>query len=143
MKARAHPASARSTLFWYQVVSLLALIVMIAGVGGLGLIWLRQQITDTAARLQTVQRERVQVERRMEDLGARIAALQRPDTLRRHAAEMGLELARPQGTQIVRLGPLPVPPEMSDPSGDPTPGRDSPRQTFDLATIESIRPAGR
>jgi hypothetical protein len=144
MSSRPSVSSApSSTLFWYQVVSLLALIVMIAGVGGLSLVWLRQQMTDTASRIQVVQRERVQVERRLEFLGARIAELQRPDVLRERARSMGLALVRPQGRQIVRLGPLPVSPGGSDPSGDPAPGREPFRQTFDLAVMEPLGASGR
>lgn len=129
----------RPPLFWYQVLTLLALTVVVAALGGLGLVWMRQQITDTAGRIQNLQRERVQVERRLEYLGARIAELQRPDVLRDRALAMGLVLNRPQGTQIVRLGPLAVPSEIAPTPGDPTPGREPYRQTFDLAVMEPLR----
>jgi len=144
MKTPPPPSASRHLpLFWYQVCSLLALIVLVAGVGGLGLVWLRQQMTDTAQRIKVVQNERVLVERRLEYLGARSAELQRPDVLRDRALAMGLVLRRPQSAQVVRLGPLAVPADPSAPTDrEARPAREPFRQTFDLAVMEPVRPAG-
>lgn len=89
-----------------RILALLACMVAVLAAGGLSLVWLRQQITDTAARIQVTQRERVRVERRLEYLHARIAESHRPDVLHAQAVAMGLALRRPESRQIVRLGPL-------------------------------------
>jgi cell division protein FtsL len=138
-------APQRPTLFWYQIFSLLALTVVLAGVGGLSLVWLRQQITDTAGRIQQIQREHVEVDRRLEFLSSRIAELQRPDVLRDRAVAMGLSLRRPETQQIVRMGPLrmPIPLREFEPTPTSPSGAEPYRQTFDLAVMEPVRPLGR
>lgn len=143
MKAPSPITYARPLLFWYQVFSLLALTVLMGAVGGLGLVWLRQQMTSTATRIQMVQKERVQVDRRLEFLGARIAELQRPDVLHDRAVAMGLTLRLPAARQIVRLGPLVLPTIDPALAPDASPVSEPYRQTFDLAVMEPLRPVGR
>lgn len=127
------------SLLWHQGITLVCLIVAIVAVGGLGLVWLRQQISDTAGRIQKVQMERVNVEQRLEYLNARIARLNRPDTLHQRAIAMGLTLHRPVTHQVVRMGKLYVPaPAVEQPSSDPRQSEPY-RQTFDLASMEAVR----
>lgn len=141
MKTRPHPSEPvrPAPFFWYQVLTLLTLIVMVAAVGGLGLVWVRQQITDTAARIHRVQRDTVEVRQRTEYLDARIAAVHRPDVLRKRAEAMGLVLTRPMGRQIVRMGPLslPLPAEAPETQIAPRSGAGN-RPGFELAVMEPV-----
>ncbi len=141
MRSRA-PAF-RPTRYWSYILSLLAGLVIISAMGGLTLVWLRQQITDTATRIQVTQRERIEVERRLEYLSSRIAEMHRPDVLRAQAASMGLTLTRPDARQIVRMGPLSTPPrEWLDGVVPLAPATSVHDLSPDLAAIESIRRYG-
>lgn len=133
---------ARSIL-WHQGITLVCLIVAIVSVGGLGLVWLRQQISDTAGRIQKVQTEHVDVQRRLKYLNARIASLNRPDTLHQRAITMGLTLRRPVAQQVIRMGRLYVPGPTTDEQKTVPPPAEPYRQTFDLATMEAVRGLGR
>ncbi|MFP4541179.1 MAG: hypothetical protein ACLFR7_06080, partial [Opitutales bacterium] len=109
----------------------------------LSLVWLRQQISGTATRIAQVQRERVEVERRMEYLSSRIAEMHRPDHLLARASAAGLALTRPAGRQIVRLGPIAMPGEetllATSAAGEESAETEPYRQTFDLAVMEPVR----
>lgn len=140
------PITRQNTVFFYQVIALLSLIVLVAGMGGLSLVWLRQQIADTARYTQRLQSDRVEVNRRIEYLDVKIAEVHRPASLERRAVEMGLTLRRAAPGQIVALGPLPgvtapLSPEALR-SGDLPVARDPYTNTFDLAVMEPIRRLG-
>lgn len=128
------------TVFYYQVITLLSLIVLVAGMGGLSLVWLRQQIVDTASRTQELQRERVALTRRLEYLDVKIAEVQRPNYLEHRAKEMGLVLRRPEMGQLIALGPLPGPRPSDIEEMEPAPAAREPyRNSFDLAVMEPLR----
>ena len=130
----------------YQMVLILSIVVLVSAVGGLGLVWMRQQITDTASRIQKLQRDSVDVQRRLEYLDAKIAELLRPDVLSHRSMELGLGLTRPKASQIVHMGPLRLPPQMDLPVIDgpsEVAANDPFRTTFDLAVMEPLRARSR
>lgn len=135
------PAIRPHTLLFYQVITLLSLIVLVSGVGGLSLVWLRQQIAETAGRTQSLQRERHDVTRRIEYLDVKIAEVQRPVYLESRAREMGLVLRRPEVGQLVALGPLAplnAPFHVEDDPRAPV-EREPYKNSFDLAVMEPLR----
>lgn len=136
-------ATRSHTVFYYQVITLLSLIVLVAGLGGLSLVWLRQQIADTATRTQELQRERAALNRRLEYLDVKIAEVQRPNFLEHRAREMGLVLRRPEMGQLVALGPLaPLRTPGVEERGSRPSEREPYRNSFDLAVMEPLRRIG-
>tara|TARA_B110000438_G_C15812564_1_gene650311 strand:+ start:1965 stop:2402 length:438 start_codon:yes stop_codon:yes gene_type:complete len=136
---RRQPAAPARSILWHQGITLTCLIVAIVAVGGLGLVWLRQQISDTAGRIQKVQIEQVDAEQRLEYLNARIARLSRPDTLHQRAIAMGLTLRRPVTEQVIRMGTLYVPAPTTEEPSQNSRQSEPYRQTFDLASMEAVR----
>ncbi len=137
------PVTRHHTVFFYQVVTLITLIIMVSGMGGLSLVWLRQQIAESAIRTQELQRERQQMVRRVEYLDVKIAEVQRPAYLERRAREMGLNLRRPEVGQLVAVGPIAplIPPHVEEAYPAPV-ERDPYKNTFDLAVMEPLRRLG-
>lgn len=137
------PPIRQHTLLFYQCVTLLSLIVLVAGVGGLSLVWLRQQIAETAGRTQELQRDRVATVRRLEYLDVKIAEVQRPAYLEHRAKEMGLVLRRPDVGQMIALGPVAplINPHVED-APRSTVERDPYKNSFDLAVMEPLRRIG-
>lgn len=85
-------------------------LVMICFTGsiGLGTVWLRNQIAQTANNIKSFQARTAEVERRLAETTAMIAAEQSPDALVRRNTEWRLGLAAPDfRTQIVRISENP------------------------------------
>jgi hypothetical protein len=66
----------------------------IAGAGGMAVVTLRQQIADSARRLQTAESETTRLERLSEELRAKIAILESPQALKIVATRLGMQPAR-------------------------------------------------
>jgi hypothetical protein len=128
--------------FFYQVVTLITLIILVSAIGGVTLVWMRQQISDTAQYNRRVQNEAAQVERRVRYLDSKIAEVNSPAYLRSKALAMGMVLDRPKPQQIVRMAPIdsrPLIPGMGDETY--VAERDPFAQSFDLAVMEPGRRA--
>lgn len=139
------PVTRHHTVFFYQVIALLSLLVLVAGVGGLSLVWLRQQIADSRQQTQAYQRTRNELVQRVEYLDVKIAEVHRPAYLERRVREEGLALQRPRSGQIVSAGRLPgvnAPLPSEAPKVDPSRARDPYTNTFDLAVMEPLRRLG-
>jgi len=131
-------------LFFYQLMSLLSLIVVIAAGGGMSLVWMRQQIADSASRTYEFQRRSVEVEHRINYMNVKIAEVHSPASLERKAIELGLGLERPQTRQLVRLGTMPVRENRDTFEGDAVLANTDPyTNAFDLAVMEPLRRLGK
>lgn len=95
--------SPAQSLYVYKVATLVVLILFIAAAGGLGLLWMRQEISASAARIRTVETRLAEANRRLQYVNVKIAEATTPDTLKRRAAEMGMGLIAPARDQVVRL----------------------------------------
>ena len=85
-------------------------LVMICFTGsiGLGTVWLRNQIAQTANSIKTLETRTAEVERHLAETTTLIAAEQSPDVLIRRNTEWRLGLAAPDfRTQIVRINENP------------------------------------
>jgi hypothetical protein len=85
-------------------------LVMICFTGsiGLGTVWLRNQIAQTANSVKSFENHRSEVERRLAETTTIIAAEQSPDVLIRRNAEWRLGLVSPDfRTQYVRVSENP------------------------------------
>lgn len=76
---------------------------MFAGSLGLGAVWFRQEISQTANRSRSLEHKLADVERRLDEVGAQVAAALNPDTLLRQNEAMRLGLAAPREIQVVRV----------------------------------------
>lgn len=82
-------------------------LVMICFTGsiGLGTVWLRNQIAQTANSIKSFENRTAEIERRLAETSAMVATEQSPEALVRRNAEWHLGLAAPDfRTQIVRIG---------------------------------------
>jgi hypothetical protein len=85
-------------------------LVMICFTGsiGLGTVWLRNQMAQTANNIKSFEYRTAELNRRLAETTAMIAAEQSPETLIRRNAEWRLGLAAPDyRTQIVRISENP------------------------------------
>lgn len=127
--------------YFYATVGLIVAILLCAAVGGLGILWLRQQITVTAAGIKEKETQITAFERKIRHLDSRIASVHHPDSLRRRAEALGLQLQAPNAKQVVRLDPTP---SQRLNAGNPTyvAGETEPLfVSFDLALMEGALPA--
>jgi cell division protein FtsB len=132
------PIERRHTYAYYQLLALLILLLGTYAIGSMAILWLRQQNAQVAARIETVEREIAQVERRIRYLDTKIAEIHHPAYLRARATELGLNLQRPGERQLVYLGvPRDVRPDRAPERGPAD--RDPFRTTFDLAVMEPLR----
>ena len=99
MKARVDS----SANYLQKVVSLIIVILIVSAGGGLGLVWLRQQISITATRSQELERELIILDRNIRNLDAKIGEFHNPKNLLRQATDLGLKITLPGEDQIVRL----------------------------------------
>lgn len=88
---------------FYPIVGLMAGILLVSAIGGLGIVWLRQQITLSAARAKDYENEINALDRKIRHLDTRIASVHHPESLRRRAEALGLQLGQPVAKQVVRL----------------------------------------
>lgn len=86
-----------------QIVILVILNLAVAAVGGLSLVWLRQEVSKTAQSCLSLRTTIDTESRLLSELKTRIAAVQSPEALVRRAERSGLVLIRPRADQMVRL----------------------------------------
>jgi hypothetical protein len=97
----------QDTIYIYRIATLLALNLLTATAGGLGLLYMRQQISATAERVRATQLAIADTDRRLQYVNVQIAEATSPDALKRRAAELALNLNVPANTQVVHLAGLP------------------------------------
>lgn len=77
------------------------------GTVGLWTVWLRHQISETAAATKTAENLLASIDRRLAETTARLAAEQAPDVLEQKNQTMHLGLVRPAEANIVRIDESP------------------------------------
>lgn len=124
----------------YAASALLTILLLVSAAGGMSIVWLRHQITETAHENRRLQNEATQIERRVRYLDTKIAEVNSPAYLRARVTALGLQLERPSSRQIVRLAPVDSRPGI--PGEEETllfSDRAPFVQSFDLAITESLR----
>ena len=98
-----HFPRVRSSGFAHPLLPPTLLLIGLAGVAGLGEVWLRQEISQTANRTRQAEQQLAQTERDLAEVGARITAEQSIDALDRRNTEWQLGLGPPREPQIVQV----------------------------------------
>jgi hypothetical protein len=86
-----------------RLIALTLLLLVFAGSLGLGAVWFRQEISQNANRSRALENKLADVERRLDEVNAQVAAAVNPDTLLRQNGGMRLGLAAPREIQVVRV----------------------------------------
>lgn len=86
-----------------RLIALTLLLLVFAGSLGLGAVWFRQEISQTANRSRALEIKFADVERRLDQVNAKVAAAVNPDTLIAQNEAMRLGLAAPREPQVWRL----------------------------------------
>jgi len=86
-----------------RLIALTLLLLVFAGSLGLGAVWFRQEISQTANRNRTLAGKLADIERRLDEVNAQVAAAVNPDALLRQNEVMRLGLAAPREIQVVRV----------------------------------------
>lgn len=90
-----------------RLIALTLLLLVFSGSLGLGAVWVRQKISATANRSRTLVARIADVERRLDEVSAEVAAAVNPDALLRQNQAMRLALATPREVQVVRIAESP------------------------------------
>ena len=89
--------------FVNQLIALTLLLLVFSGTLGLGAVWVRQEISGTANRSRALEVKLANVERRLDEVSAEVAAALNPDALLRQNDLMRLGLASPREEQVRRV----------------------------------------
>lgn len=89
--------------FVNQLLVYTLVMICFSGSIGLGAVWLRQQIAQTANSIRQVETRADALERRLAETNAAIAAESSPDVLERRNVEWNLGLVQPKEIQIARV----------------------------------------
>jgi len=90
-----------------QLIALTLLLLVFSGSLGLGAVWVRQAISRTANHSRALVAKITEVERRLDEVNAEVAAAVNPDALLTQNQVMRLGLATPREIQVVRLAESP------------------------------------
>jgi hypothetical protein len=90
-----------------RVIALTLLLLTFTGTLGLGAVWMRQGISTTANSNRALEDRITEVERRLDEVNAEVAAAVNPDALLRQNTFMRLTLAAPREIQVVRVAGSP------------------------------------
>lgn len=113
------------------------LVIVVLG-GSMSLLWMRQEIEDTARATRAIETEIIKEERRLRYLDTKIAEIHQPLYLERQVRRLGLNLRPPSASQIVYLegAPLHREPLPGDPDYTPPAQKDPFIRSIDLAVME-------
>ena len=90
-----------------KLLALTLLLLVFAGSLGLGAVWVRQEIFQTANRSRVLHGRIVDIERRLDEVNAEVATALNPDALMRQNQSMRLGLMAPKEQQVERVGASP------------------------------------
>lgn len=99
----------QDTIYVYRIATLMALNLLTATAGGLGLLYMRQEISATAERVRATQLAIADCDRRLQYVNVQIAEATSPEALKRRAAELALNLSVPSNGQVVHLAAVQSP----------------------------------
>ncbi len=86
-----------------RLIALSLLLLVFSGTLGLGAVWVRQEISQTANRSRALVARIADVERRLDEVNAEVAAAVNPDALLKQNQAMRLGLGTPKEAQVVRV----------------------------------------
>ncbi len=86
-----------------RLIALTLLLLVFTGTLGLGAVWMRQEISQTANASRTLVDRLTGVARRLDEVNAEVASGVNPDALLRQNNFMHLTLAAPREIQVVRV----------------------------------------
>lgn len=92
-----------------RLIALILTLLVFAGSIGLGAVWVRQEISQTANRNKLLERRIADLDRRLDEVNAEIAMADSTESLLRQNDLMRLGLLRPREEQVQRVE---VSPEM-------------------------------
>jgi hypothetical protein len=95
------PPPARA--FVGELITLTLLLLVFSGSLGLGAVWVRQGISGAANRSHALENKIAEVERRLDEVNAEVAAALNPSALLQQNQVMMLGLSSPREMQIVRI----------------------------------------
>lgn len=87
-----------------RVIAMTLTLLVLSGTLGLGAVWMRQEISQTANRSRAYEGRITDVERRLDEVNAQVATALNPDALLRQNQFMNLALATPREIQVQRVG---------------------------------------
>jgi len=86
-----------------QLIALTLLLLAFSGSLGLGAVWVRQEISQTANRSRLLEGRVANIEHRLDEVNADVAAAVNPDVLLQQNQAMRLGLVSPRETQVRRV----------------------------------------
>ena len=86
-----------------RLIAFSLLLLLFAGSIGLGAVWVRQEISQTANRNRILERRLADLGRRLDEVAAEIAVASSPEALQRRNELMRLGLVRPREEQVQRV----------------------------------------
>ena len=89
--------------FVNQLLVYTLVMICFSGSVGLGTVWLRQQIAQTANNVKQLESRAAEMERHLSGTNMAIASEESPDVLVRRNAEWKLGLVQPKNPQVVRI----------------------------------------
>jgi hypothetical protein len=98
--------NSQDTIYVYRIATLMALNLLTATAGGLGLLYLRQEISATAERVRATEVAIADCERRLQYVNVQIAEATSPEALKARAAQLALNLDTPTSDNVVHLAAL-------------------------------------
>jgi len=115
-----------------RVIFMTLMLLVFTGTLGLGAVWMRQEISQTANRSRSLEDRLTDVARRLDEANAHVAAAVNPDALLQKNTLMRLALAAPRELQVVRVAE----------SAELRLAARRNREVFNVATV-SLAPANR
>jgi len=88
--------------FVNRLIALTLFLLVFSGSLGLGAVWVRQEISGTANRSHVIESKIADVERRLDEVNAEVAAALNPSALLKQNVAMQLGLSSPTETQVLR-----------------------------------------
>jgi hypothetical protein len=86
-----------------RLIALTLLLLVFTGTLGLGAVWMRQEISQTANQTRALEEKLTGVGRRLDEVNAKVAAAVNPNALLLQAKFMNLALVAPREIQVVRV----------------------------------------
>jgi hypothetical protein len=86
-----------------RVIALTLLLLIFTGTLGLGAVWMRQEISQTANQTRALEEKLTGVGRRLDEVNAKVAEAVNPNALLLQAKFMNLALTAPREIQVVRV----------------------------------------
>lgn len=91
------------SVLWNRLLIATVMLLVFAGTIGLATVWLRHQVSEVAAANRNAQIRIADIDRRIAEANALVAASLSPDVLLRQNTRLHLGLVAPRENQIIRV----------------------------------------